>query len=312
MPYCEIPPYNGEPKHRLYYETYGNGPNKIIFNMGLGGTIIQWEQQIQYFQSKGAFEVVIYENRGISLSEDVPGRWTTAKLASDALHLLNFLNWRANVHIVGLSMGGMVAQELCKVGKGRFASLTLISTIAGGLHSLAYFALSLPSGVQLVIRANLASTGRERLKHGLAVMYPSQFLEQEVKHPETGLMTTNFQLYRKILIKRALEEHAKGIAPPALKSVIKQGFAVATHRVTMNDLAEISKSLNGNVLVITGDQDILVHMKNSERLCTGLNAKSVILPGAGHGAFEQCSELVNSEIESLILRSKRKEDSAKL
>ena len=243
------------------------------------------------------------ENRGMGLSDVVPGRWTTNKMARDALYLLDHLGWKENVHVVGLSMGGMIAQELCKVGKGRIASLTLLSTIAGGMHSLAYFLYCLPTGVQLVFRTNFASSGRERLKNALAILYPQSFLEKEVPHPtDPGKTTTNFHIYRKTLINRALDEQKRGIPTAKNSSVMKQVLAVTTHRVTKEELQDISKSVNGNVLIVTGDEDILVHMQNSFKLNEGLNAKTfLVIGGGGHGVFEQEPLTVNREIEKLAL-----------
>lgn len=58
-------------------------------------------------------------------------------MARDALALLDRLGWKENVHVVGLSMGGMISQEIVRQGRpGQFASLTLLSTIAGGPFSL--------------------------------------------------------------------------------------------------------------------------------------------------------------------------------
>jgi len=262
----------------------------------------QWEKQVEYFGKERGdeFEICIYENRGMSLSDPVAGRWTTSAMARDALSLLDHLNWTKDVHCVGLSMGGMIAQEMCRQGKGRFASLTLISTIAGGLYSLAYFLASIPSGVQLLVRANLASTGRERLRHSLNVMYPSTHLNDELKHPETGQNTTYLNLYKKTLIRRALAEREKGIQAPPLTSVMKQVLAVISHNVPKEELDAIATSVNGNTLVITGDDDILVHSANSVRLHDGLKGRLVWIKGAGHGAFEQSHQQVNAEIERLI------------
>ena len=246
------------------------------------------------------------ENRGMALSDPVSGRWTTSKMAQDALFVLDHLNWKSQIHVVGLSMGGMIAQEVCKLGKGRFASLTLLSTIAGGFYSLGYFLYCLPSGVQLTLRANLSSSGQERLKHTLRIMYPDSFLQSNVPHPTDPNKTiTNFDIFRKTLIRRALEEKRKGIPVSPVSSVIKQIFAVSTHNVTLDQLAEISKSVNGNVLVVTGDEDILVHMANSRRLHEGLKGELMIFKGAGHGAFEQCANEVNAAIEKLVLKASK-------
>lgn len=74
---------------------------------------------------------MIYDNRGAGYSESTPGLYTSHQMATDALQLLNYLNWTENIHIVGISMGGMIALELALMDTKRFESLTLTSTHGG-------------------------------------------------------------------------------------------------------------------------------------------------------------------------------------
>lgn len=186
---------------------------------------------------------------------------------------------------------------------GRFGSLTLLSTIAGGLYSLGYFIVCLPSGIRLVAQTALAPNPKARLRSALQVLFPEEFLAQHVPHPtDPSAQVSNFKLFRDILVARSKREIERGIPIDVPSTTFfKQVLAVATHRVTDNEMKAINKKLNGRVLVVTGDQDILVHMANSKRLANGLSAKYIELNGAGHGASEQYADLVNSEIERLIL-----------
>lgn len=317
MPYYEIPadPKTGEEAHRLHYNVFGQGPHRIVFIMGLGGTATQWEKQVEYFSQRGdVFTMLTIENRGIALSDSVGGRWTTAKMAKDVLSTLDHLGWTSNVHVVGLSMGGMIAQEVCKQGKGRFSSLTLLSTIAGGLYSLYYFLVCLPSGVRLVFQTNFGSSPKERLRSALKILYPDAFLASEVPDPSNPeKTTTNFKLFKNTLVKRAKEDIRNGVGAPSTSTILKQVLAVTTHNVSLQELNDISKSVNGNVLVVSGDDDILVHVANSERLAQGLKPKQyMLLNGAGHGAFEQCSDEVNQAIEQIVLNASSCPSIAKL
>ena len=113
--------------NRTYYELTGNGPTRILLTMGLGGSLDQWEAQLQYFgQRAGTYTVCAYDNRGVGLSLAPAGRWTTRHLAQDGIALLDDLGWTENVHLVGLSMGGMVTQELALLDLPRFSSVSLI------------------------------------------------------------------------------------------------------------------------------------------------------------------------------------------
>jgi pimeloyl-ACP methyl ester carboxylesterase len=87
-----------------------------------------WEKQYEYFGSKSQFTVCVFDNRGSGLSEPVSGRYTTSELAKDAGELLDFLGWTSNIHLIGVSMGGMIAKELILMRKSNFISSVLTST----------------------------------------------------------------------------------------------------------------------------------------------------------------------------------------
>ena len=80
------------------------------------------------------FELILYDHRGIGRSGPLHGDLTTASLAADALALLDALELR-RTHVLGFSMGGMVAQELALSAPERIATLTLAGTSSGGTQS---------------------------------------------------------------------------------------------------------------------------------------------------------------------------------
>jgi pimeloyl-ACP methyl ester carboxylesterase len=305
MPYLLLnAPHASEESHRIFYKKFGHdsAPHKMIFTMGLGGTADQWEPQITYFASRPAeFQFVVFDNRGMGFSDPVAGRWTTTKMARDALGLLDHLGWRDKVHVIGLSMGGMISQELVRLQPCRFASLSLLSTIAGGPFSLYLFVLAIPTGMRLVAQTFLTADPRAQLKNGMKLLYPASFLEGSSAHPLTGELTSNFKLFRGALIRRGMQAKQDNMPPQSFLSIIKQGFAVMTHNVSHQELAHISRVLKGNVLVVTGDEDVLVHPRNAERLRDGLGAELVVMKHAGHGANEQYAQEVNKAIETKVL-----------
>jgi pimeloyl-ACP methyl ester carboxylesterase len=299
-------PFESEEPHRIHYQLVGadSAPYKIIFTMGLGGTAAQWEPQVAHFASRpDSFQVLTYDNRGVGLSDQVSGRWTTKKMAKDALKLLDHVGWRTGINVVGLSMGGMISQELVRLEVKRFSSLVLLSTIAGGALSLKLFILTIPTGLQLAARTFLTTDPRTQLKNGLRLLYPEEYLDMESPHPVTGEMTKNFKLMKSALVKRGLQDKLNGVPGLRITSVIKQALAVFSHSVRREEFQAISQNLHGNVAVLTGDADILVHPANAERLREDLQAGLLIVPGAGHGANEQEPALVNSLIERVVINS---------
>ena len=114
---------------RLSYLRRGSG-EPLLLIMGMAGHIGLWRDD---FLAKlgGAYDVVAYDQRGIGDSTDVPGPFTIAELADDAVALLDSLGWDS-AHVFGISMGGMVAQELVLDHPERVRRLVLGCTYCGG------------------------------------------------------------------------------------------------------------------------------------------------------------------------------------
>eukprot|EP00947_MAST-08B_sp_MAST-8B-sp1_P002556 g2556.t1 len=308
--YAVVEPASGR---RLSYRLTGpsTASTRLVFIMGLGGTQEQWEPQEDHFAADASVQVLTLDNCGVGLSDPRAGRWTTRAMAQDVLALLDHCQWHHSVHVVGLSMGGMIAQELCLLQLPRFASLTLLSTIAGGLSSLGLFALSLPTGIRTLVGTFMSSSPQAQLDNGLRLLFPTPFLEESQADAKTGKVETNYKLLRRSLIARGTRSYeaarAAGVPPFRLTTVLKQAMAVTTHRVSAGDLRRLGEHFGEAALVVTGDSDILVHRRNASILSDGIpEARLVTLPGAGHGANEQCAVEVNAAIEDNVRRGKQR------
>lgn len=83
--------------------------------MGLGTLKSGWQRQTKDFgHDSENYSCLIFDNRGIGESDKPLGRYSTTQLAKDTLELLDHLQWteQRSLHVVGVSMGGMTAQEL--------------------------------------------------------------------------------------------------------------------------------------------------------------------------------------------------------
>lgn len=87
--------------------------------MGLGGLKSTWQRQTKDFAHNEAdvYTSLLFDNRGIGESDKPLLRYTTSEMAKDTLELLDYVGWTEDrsVHVVGISMGGMIAQELVSV-----------------------------------------------------------------------------------------------------------------------------------------------------------------------------------------------------
>jgi pimeloyl-ACP methyl ester carboxylesterase len=116
----------------LDYERSGEGPPLLLI-MGMSGTALHWgEPFLNALRSD--FEVIVYDHRGVGASSRLEGPLTIAQMADDAAGLLDALEIES-AHVMGISMGGMVAQELALARGELVRTLTLGCTFCGGADS---------------------------------------------------------------------------------------------------------------------------------------------------------------------------------
>jgi pimeloyl-ACP methyl ester carboxylesterase len=100
--------------------------------MGLGGIKSAWQRQTKDFGHEQAhkYSCLVIDNRGIGESDRPLMRYSTSEMALDIIEILDHVKWTGerSLHVLGVSMGGMIAQELAFRIPERTASLTLIST----------------------------------------------------------------------------------------------------------------------------------------------------------------------------------------
>lgn len=123
MPHVQINGIN------LHYEVAGQG-QPLLLIMGLGAPAAAWDPILVQELAK-THRVIIYDNRGTGMSDKPDTPYTIAMFASDAVSLLDALNV-PRAHVFGVSMGGMIAQELTIHYPQRVASLILGCTTPGG------------------------------------------------------------------------------------------------------------------------------------------------------------------------------------
>ena len=117
----------------LYCERRGAG-EPLLMIQGLGANGLHWGEPF-LAELERDFELVVFDNRGVGRSAPLAGAdVTTASLAADTLALLDAIDLR-RVHVLGISMGGMVAQELALAAPERVRTLTLGCTSCGGTQS---------------------------------------------------------------------------------------------------------------------------------------------------------------------------------
>ena len=118
----------------IYYERSGEGRRLLFFN-GSGATLENSGPMVDPYRSR--FEVLVHDQRGLGRTEIPPGPYSMRDYATDALALLDFVGW-SSCRVIGVSFGGMVAQEFAVTSPERVGRLVLASTSPGGRGGSSY------------------------------------------------------------------------------------------------------------------------------------------------------------------------------
>jgi len=234
--------------HRLHYEVFGDAAKPpVLLIMGLALSSRAWDRLPQLLGRD--FHVVAFDNRGTGRSGRAGFSYRMADLADDAAAVLA-ASGHDSAHVFGISMGGMVAQELAIRHPDRVRSLALGCTFAS------WRARAAPSlGVKLdLLLLNLGFVTPARISRVLVSA------EWHQAHPDSALQW----------MRRAERT--------ALRYATAQVLAIARHE-TLPRLQQI----RAPTLVLTGSADKLVPPANSEVLARSIpDARLLVLPNAGH------------------------------
>src|SRR4051794_15181014 len=113
----------------LHYLRAGKG-EPLLLIQGMSATHLTWGRPF-LSELEPNFDCIVFDNRGMGLSGQAELPFTIADLAADAAGLLDALEIES-AHVVGVSMGGMIAQELALAHPGRIRTLTIGASYCGG------------------------------------------------------------------------------------------------------------------------------------------------------------------------------------
>ena len=261
----------------MYYEVHGptvlpeDQADSLLLIMGLGANTTSWEMQIPAFSRE--YRTVAFDNRGSGRSDKPQSPYTIPQMADDAAALLDHLGI-SSAHVFGMSMGGMIAQEMALRHPQRVGVLVLGGTMAGGPNAVM-------AGPQLI--QQWASTAllplEQAIENGLRFLYSEEFIARNHER----------------LVRRALD---LAYLQPPLDAVQRQVMAVLQFN-TFQRLADVTSP----TLVISGTADQIVPPENSRILAERIpGAQLIELEGAGHGFLAEKAEETNSTVLAFLRR----------
>lgn len=258
---------------RLYYEVTGNGqPLLLISGVGFGGWV--WRYQIAALSKH--FRVITFDNRGVGQSDKPDEPYKIDTFVADTKGLLDALQIQ-KAHVLGVSLGGMVAQQLTLKHPRMVDRLMLCSTIFGGPN------IVLPSTEVLQFMAQPSGTPEERFTKGLKFSFGLGPGFAKMHSEETAFIRTKISENR----QPDYAYRHQAMAPLGFNS---EPFLPKIEQPT---------------LVLAGDQDQVVPIENARRLVQKLpNAQLKIFNGAGHLCFIEQHELFNLTVLEFLQGNK--------
>jgi 3-oxoadipate enol-lactonase len=253
--------------HTAYYDELGTG-HPLLLLSGLGSTRMGWWKQIEALSAR--YRVINMDNRDAGESALGTGPYAIADMAEDAAGVIRNLDV-VPAHVVGISMGGMIAQELTIRHPDLVDKLVLVSTTAGGPTSV---------NAKPEVGALLMRTGGEDIETRVRRIYTLIAAEGYMAaHPED---------------LDCMVEHSLAM-PMSAESYQRQLMACMGH--FQHGVDEQLGKIAAPTLVIHGDCDPLIPYANGQYLAAHIpGARLSTYPGVGHLAPIEAPERFNREV----------------
>jgi len=251
---------------RLHYFVEGSGPKVVLIQgVGVGGE--GWRPQVEGLSSD--FRCLCLDNRGFGSSQPLGEAVTVELMAADVLALMDAEGW-ASAHVVGHSLGGLIALHMARTARARVQSLSLLCTIPSGKIPIRPSLWLAWVGVRM-----LFGTRRIRRRAFLDVVMPKEALSHVDRDALAARLAPIFG-------------HDLAVQPPVVKHQLN---ALRTYDATpyLHELSDIP------TLVVSARHDRIAPPSAGRMLTDGIpGARFIELPDASHGATVQIPERINT------------------
>ncbi len=260
---------------KIDYEVVGSGPKRIVLINGMGRDRNSWIMQRHALSER--FTLLLYDHRGCGKSDRPKEGYDMPNLVVDLKSVMGAA-WFKKPILMGVSMGGMVAQSFAVTYPDMLCGLVLVSTSAGkpGLGNLT-------NQFEQYVKNMPGCDPEERVKRGLKLIFSPEFVEKNKATID-------------VLVPGFIESSA---SPEVYNELLPR----------LKDFSVYDR-LNGikvPVLVLAGDADAIVDPENTReiaRMITG--AREVIYPGAGHGLVIERHEELNGDVIDFVSQLEEK------
>ena len=247
----------------MNYRIYGDG-YPLVMIMGYGSTMRLWDP-ILIRSLSTYYKLIIFDNRGMGNTETGQRPFSIEQFADDTAGLMDALDIQ-QAHVLGWSMGGLIAEEVALRYPGKVNKLILYAA-----HCNANLFPSAPEVIQKL--TDMSGSPQERGMRFISTLFPPDWLR------------SNQERIKEIFYRPL------GSIPP--ETMNKQSMAIGKWKGCCDRLGEIKNS----TLIITGADDILVPPQNAHYLAEKvLNARLVSYENGGHGLMFQYPEKFSEKV----------------
>jgi pimeloyl-ACP methyl ester carboxylesterase len=239
----------------IYYERRGGGP-PLLFCNGSGATLATTSIMLDPYVAR--FDVLAHDQRGLGRTSIPPGPYEMADYAADAAALLDHVGWDS-CRVVGVSFGGMVAQELAVTHPERVERLALVCTSPGG--AFASYPLH-----------ELAALGEDQVLALRATLLDTRFTPEYLAEHESD---------------RVLAEFATQRRTETVPDEVQRGMTAQLDARSRHDVVDRLGRITCPTLVASGRYDGIAPPGNGEAIATRVPDAQLRVYEGGHMFFAQ-------------------------
>jgi pimeloyl-ACP methyl ester carboxylesterase len=251
---------------RIYFELHGSGPFLTLIG-GLGTATWLWEQNIPTLSKH--FTVLAYDNRGAGKSDIPEGPYTIQQMAQDLAGLLQYLNI-ARTHLLGVSMGGYIAQEFALDYPEYVDHLILAATTPGKSQTVPMA----PEVMELLITPSEGN--KELMRRKFALAFTHKYLDRQMD--------------------KLIEQRLSTPQPPA--AYLAQAAAGAAF-----DRSDDLHNIHHPTLVVGATGDRIIPIENIHRLAALIpNTQTIVYEGFAHQFVVENAATFNRDVIAFLTK----------
>ena len=254
---------------RIHYEVHGAGA-PVLLIMGLGSNAYGWYRTIPWLSPH--YQVIAFDNRGTGRSDVPAGAYSIDQMAADAGAVLDAVG-HVSAHIVGASLGGMIAQRFALTFPDRLRSLVLVCTTPGGQHAV--------RAADDVLSA----------------------LMQGGEDPSTVYRRNAWFLYSDTTRTAFPERIEEDLVYRNKIPTVPAGYLGQLQAAMGHDAWDALPSIAAPTLVVHGDADVLIPTDNGRLLAERIaGSELVIIPAAGHMLQSDGGDAIRDAVLAFLAR----------